>query len=117
MARPRYRSIPYLGVALLAAGLLLVGCSARINSEPGGGEPAGGEPGVGKPDGGAPDRGMADGGAPDSNAPDGRLVGCKPAPAAGTFWSLSATDRDTGKPAPLCEHRGRVALVVNVAAN
>lgn len=39
---------------------------------------------------------------------------CVPPPTAGTFYALSA--KDLGQEVPMCQYRGQVVLVVNIAA-
>ena len=128
MPGSRYHNLPHISVALLAAALIFASCAGSSDSESMGGQPDGSEPVTGDLEGGRPDNGRPDNGRPDNGRPDtaqpdtgqpdtGRPVGCSPPPTAGTFWSLSAEDRDTGQSVRLCKYRGKVVLVANVAAS
>jgi glutathione peroxidase len=64
-----------------------------------------------EPDGASPDAAAVDGAAPDSG-----IFVCDPPAAAGSLFELEADFKDAPNPVSLCQYRGQVILIVNVAA-
>jgi glutathione peroxidase len=82
--------------------VIVVACSASAPQSPGS-------------DAGLVQRDAPDLGITDASTPDGNFV-CDPMPAAGSFFELSSMDLGQTRNVSMCEFRGDVILVVNVAS-
>jgi glutathione peroxidase len=89
--------------------VLLVGCSSAAAPQPqDGGDPDGSPPPIQKKDGGG--NTFSDAGS------DGGPFVCSPAAKPGELYELSARNLANTRDVSMCEYRGQVLLIVNVAS-
>ncbi len=97
-------------LALCSLLALASACSSSTPPDPGGAPPAGDDAGAAQTKDAAASNPGYDAGAPDA------AFTCDPAAAPGSFFELSSPDLGQSRVVSMCEFRGDVILVVNVAS-